>query len=122
YRVAVTQLVFELGVEQGQVGVEAVMVVEVGANLGVGAFLGLQVWVANTLGLALAGDTVDASMQLIWIRCFKALAHAAFKRPVVVGVPDQVGTWADVAAEGLMIVVTGPDSQREAVDDAPFVF
>src|SRR5690554_2174577 len=60
-------------------------------------------------------------MQGIEVGGFVAPADAALDGPVVGGVPYQIGPRADVAAERLMIFVSGPQGQRQVIPQTPFI-
>src|SRR5690554_1128680 len=98
-------LVFELGVKNSGIGIEARQVVIVSTNLIVGTFFRIKIRVTNTNGSALAADAIDTRMQLVKVRCFIAFTYASFESPAIVGIPDQIGSRTDMPTESFMLVI-----------------
>src|SRR5690606_25544678 len=118
---AVVDLVFELVVEQGGVGIEASIVVVVHAEFGVSGDFWIKIRAANSDGAALATYTVDTVMQLVKGGCLVASADTTFHSPAVAGVPHQVGAWAYMATEGIMVFVASAEGQRQIVAQSPLI-
>src|SRR5690606_1150838 len=68
------------------------------------------------------GNAVHAAMQLVQLRCHIASAYTAFERPLRCRVPYQVSARADMAAEGIVMVVACAECQHEVVGETPFIF
>uniref|UniRef100_A0A0N4ZL49 LigA n=1 Tax=Parastrongyloides trichosuri TaxID=131310 RepID=A0A0N4ZL49_PARTI len=112
-RLARGDLVLEVVAEDGGVGAEGRAVVEIDAELiGHAGFRG-QAGAADQRQGALAAEAVDAGGQLFQARGLEAAADAALQGPLFIGVPDQVGARAEVAAEHVVVVVAQADGQGE---------
>src|SRR5690554_4648497 len=111
----------EAVVERRGAGGDAPLVVVAGAQLVAGALLRIEVRRTDGDGLALAAEAGHAVVELVEGRRLVAAADATLEGPIVAGVPHQIAAGAEVAAEGVVVLVAAPQGQGQVLGEPPLV-
>src|SRR5690606_22742685 len=121
-RVAGGDLILEFVMKQRGVSIEAAEVVEVSTKFRVRGCFRVKIRVTNGNRLPLASYTVHTAVQLVQVWSFVTATDAALQGPIVIGIPNQVSSRADVTAKRLVLVITSTQRQRQIIAKTPFVF